>query len=440
MAPTTTRDVVEAPKIEITLTLVLGKKYFQQVEESGDSDLSQFLLQCRQKAFDWIVNQDQMQLEYDAPNLLQRFLLVLFYFQTTRYQPWKECNPPSTSQGSAISGLCYEPHPLTGEATSDIWGDQWLSRSHECQWGGVSCLATQSGKRTVVELGLGWNWLNGPLPWEVTRLQLGRLHLKYNLLTGLLPPELLSTESSLPLEYLGLSVNQFTGAIPARWFDNLDEGPAKLTALQLYSNQLIGTLPSEVGLLPLRQLYVGRNELTGSLPTEIFSIASLETLLVDSNELTGTLPKIGLATQLGEMYLSFTSMQGTLPEEFYTGLSELNTFWGNNCNFSGTISSLLGLLTSLEWLDLSNNNFDGTIPNEIEALPKLRRFLVNGNALTGTVPVSVCYSAAFVENYGGTSEFVADCLPNAETGVPTIECAADCCTSCCDETGVCLAN
>ncbi|CAB9496429.1 LRR receptor-like serine threonine-protein kinase [Seminavis robusta] len=347
--------------------------------------------------------------------------------------------------------------------TSNIWGDKWLSASHECQWAGMICETVQTKAKTVVGVSVRWNQLNGPLPWEIALLpHLKQLHLDDNMLSGMLPPKLLS----FSLKQLHLSINQLSGPIPARWFENLRDGNAKLTSLQIYENRLTGNIPSEVGLFPMEVVYLHRNQLNGSLPVELFSHTSLRILLLGHNDFTGTFPsEIGLLTSLkGGLYLghthisgtlhseiallstlkeidlSFTNMHGTLPEEVYTGLTDLRAFSGNNCNFSGTISSSLGLLTDLGWLDLSNNNFDGTIPNEIEALTELRRLLVNGNQFTGTVPMHVCHSAAYVDNYGGTSLVVADCLPNQETGVPKIECAADCCTSCCDNTGVCLAN
>ncbi|CAB9518617.1 LRR receptor-like serine threonine-protein kinase At4g08850-like [Seminavis robusta] len=444
MAPTTARDAVAAPKIETALTIILGVDYFQQVEESGegnDGKILAFMLETRHKAFDWIVNQDPIQLEYNSPNLVQRFLLVLFYYQTTRHQRWKECNPPATPQGSAF---CYEPDIVTGEATSTIWGDQWLSASHECQWAGVACETVQSKEMTVARLRIRWNQLNGPLPWEISQLpHLKRLHLHGNMLSGMLPPKLLS----FSLESLRLGNNQLSGPIPAGWFEIRHDGT---------------TIPSEVGMPPLKTLHLGNNSLTGSLPLDLFHLGSLGSLFVDQNDLTGTLPseigllthlqliflshtgiggtlpsEIGLATQLTEFRAAYSNMEGTLPEEMYTGLTDLIAFVGNDCNFSGTISPLLGRLTGLQWLGLANNNFDGTIPNEIESLTDLGRLEVNGNQFTGAVPVSVCQNLAY---FTGDVAVVADCLPNPGTGVPTIECGDDCCTSCCDNTGVCLAN
>ncbi|CAB9496616.1 receptor-like protein kinase precursor [Seminavis robusta] len=466
VAPTTTRDTAAAPAIETALKVVFGRDYFQHVEETGkgnDDNLAEFLLETRQRAFDWIVNQDPMQLEYDSPNLVQRFVLVLFYYQTTRHQPWKECNPPEATQESAMSGFCYESHQSSGKLVTTIWGDQWLSASHECHWAGISCETVQSVDKTVVELYLYSNDLNGPLPREITRLSLLRnLRLHNNMLTGALPTKLFSKKAGFALETLVLYQNRFSGTIPIEWVASLLEGNGKLTILDLNMNTLTGSIPSELGLLPLKRLILTSNTLTGSIPHELLNLTSLERLFLGENDLTGTLPseigqltnleylylnynnisgslpsEIGLLSQLVELSLSNTNMRGAIPEEIHSGLANLGALSLDGCNFTGTISPSLGLLTDLKKLHVSNNHFHGTIPSEIEALTLLRELQVNGNDLSGTVPVSFCTT-----RYAGEigSKVVADCLPNTETGIPAIQCPSDCCTSCCDDTGVCLAN
>ncbi|CAB9496613.1 receptor-like protein kinase precursor [Seminavis robusta] len=458
---------IAVPAIDSTNTRqsITQKDYFEHAEESGDDldvDLARFLLETRQKAFDWIVNHDPMQLEYDSPNLIQRFLLVLFYYQTTRHKPWKVCNPGATNRRSSTTNFCYQIHPVTGDITLDIWDDQWLSDSHECQWAGVICENAQSEEKAVTDLRLGRNHLNGPLPWEITRLSLLRiLRIDNNMLTGTLPPRLFSKKAGSGLETLVLSSNQFSGTIPAEWVADLLEGSGKLTLLALNRNTLTGMIPSELGLISLKTISLKDNSLTGSLPEEIFNQASVTSLRLGRNDLTGTLPsevglltnlrvldlnhtqisgslpsEIGLANQLNEIILSNTNMQGTIPEELFTGLN-LGYLYLDGCSFTGTISPSLGLLTNLKELHISNNHFHGTFPNEVEALPLLTELGVNGNDLTGTVPVSFCQN-----QYAGKEAYklVADCLPNTETGIPAIQCPSGCCTSCCDDTGVCLAN
>ncbi|CAB9496614.1 leucine Rich Repeat [Seminavis robusta] len=461
----TDRDMLQAPKMKAVLTEILGDGYFDQVEESGDGlevHLSQFLLETRQTAFDWIVNHDPMQLGYRAPNLVQRFVLVLFYYQTTKNKPWKVCNPPATNQRRTTTNFCYQPEYHTGDITVNIWGDQWLSDSHECQWAGVACETVQSKEKTVVELVLERNHLNGHLPWEVAQLPwLKQLDLYKNVLTGTLPPKFFSNQAGLALEALLLGENQFSGTIPVEWVPDLLEGNGKFYHLGLQQNTLTGKIPSELGLLTFKTLSLANNKLTGSIPQEIFNQSLLEWLFLSNNDFTGTLPsevgllsnlqrlnltytqisgslpsEIGLPNQLVELVLSNTNLQGTIPDELYTRLDGLQGLSLSNCNFSGTISPSLGLLTTLSHLHLSKNKFHGTIPNDLVAVTMLEHLLVDGNDLSGTVPISFCQN--FYAKEGTFYKVVADCLPDPETGIPRIEC--DCCTSCCDETGVCLAN
>ena len=133
------RDPAEASKIEGGLRFALGRDYF---------DGEQFTHQARLKALNWILYEDPLQLNSLQPqNLLQRYLLVHFYLQTTKSMPWAEC-------GMILGGgssLCYYPENYRASGT---WGNNWLSDSHECQWAGVTCTGVDEG-RNVTGLILG---------------------------------------------------------------------------------------------------------------------------------------------------------------------------------------------------------------------------------------------------------------------------------------------
>ena len=70
--------------------------------------------------------------------------------------------------------------------------------------------------------------------------------------------------------------------------------------LSLYRNQLSGPIPSEIGsLASLVELKLDRNQLSGPIPSEIGSLANLEELLLYSNNLSGTIPtELGSLSQL----------------------------------------------------------------------------------------------------------------------------------------------
>ena len=65
----------------------------------------------------------------------------------------------------------------------------------------------------------------------------------------------------------------------------------RLDSINLSTNDLTGSLPSEVGLLNnLRLLALNNNHMTGILPSEIGLTSSLQNLWLDSNSFTGIMP------------------------------------------------------------------------------------------------------------------------------------------------------
>lgn len=77
-------------------------------------------------------------------------------------------------------------------------------------------------------------------------------------------------------------------------------------------------------------------------------------------------------------------MTGTIPTDIGK-LTTLEKLQVNGNMFSGTIPSEIGLMTSLLYLNLQGNNFSGTIPTEIGLLSNLREVWLDGNSFTGTI-------------------------------------------------------
>jgi hypothetical protein len=88
------------------------------------------------QAMEWVIHEDKLQLAADNPNLVQRFLMVLFYMQTTQGGDWRSCG----RDDSADSFCLYQklvsifPHEYAG-----IPWIRWLSDESECHWAGVLC-------------------------------------------------------------------------------------------------------------------------------------------------------------------------------------------------------------------------------------------------------------------------------------------------------------
>ena len=176
------------------------------------------------------------------------------------------------------------------------------------------------------------NWLSGrPIgEWSGVTTVNGRvteLHLWSNQLTGTIPPELGNLSN---LEGLAIQDNRLTGEIPAE-LGNL----SNLQYLELWDNQLTGEIPAELGNLSnLTNLDLPGNQLTGTIPPELGSLSNLESLYIQDNRLTGEIPQsfTGL-TALERFY--FTDNAGLCApndEVFQSWLKSVTDVEGDNCS------------------------------------------------------------------------------------------------------------
>ncbi len=225
-------------------------------------------------------------------------------------------------------------------------------------------------------------WLN-----NLTGLE--ELNLWGNEIGGTIPN--LSRLSNLKL--LKLQNNSLTGTIPA-WFGDM----SSLSGLYLHANNLNGSIPADLGRLTgLRRLWLDRNALTGSIPTALSGMTNLGTLNLHTNQLTGSIPP-----QL-------------------SNLSRLQHIGLHNNRLTGIIPSQLGSMGELTRLAVSNNQLSGTIPPELGALPKLSLLWIHGNGLTGTIPSQLGDLGDTLTNFklAGNSFDVDACIPSALANVRT---------------------
>lgn len=158
----------------------------------------------------------------------------------------------------------------------------------------------------------------------------------------------------------------------------------KLRSLYLCNNGFNGSIPHELGSLPLEYLSLYNNDLSGELPVELGYISSLRGLYLYDNILNGTLPQqLGNLRKLQHMYLMNNFFNGELPSsfEYMTNLKGFN-IRGNN--ISGTIPRFISKWQNLEKLILTGNNFEGSLPTEISSLATLTYLAVNDLAGGGT--------------------------------------------------------
>ncbi len=184
---------------------------------------------------------------------------------------------------------------------------------------------------------------------------------------------------------IDLSDNNLSGTIPTELGDL-----TSLQTLSLYSNSLSGTIPTELGdLTSLQTLSLYSNSLSGTIPTELGDLTSLQTLSLYSNSLSGTIPtELGDLTSLQTLSLYSNSLSGTIPTEL-GDLTSLQTLSLYSNSLSGTIPTELGDLTSLQTLSLYSNSLSGTIPTELGDLTSLQTLSLYSNSLSGTIPTEL---------------------------------------------------
>jgi Leucine-rich repeat (LRR) protein len=288
---------------------------------------------------------------------------------------------------------------------------------------------------TLQLLYLGGNYLTGPIPsnksFSLPMLEI--ITLQLNRFTGEIPVGLSECRN---LEILSLSDNSFDGTVPT-WLAKLPEldriylgknklhGPipavlsnlTNLVELDLSFGNLTGGIPPELGQLnQLTVLSLSQNQLTGSFPSFASNLSELSFLLLDGNFLTGLVPMtLGSTGNLQSVILGGNYLEGDL--NFLASLSNckqlyqldigLNRFTGGIPNFVGNLSSQLQLffadrnnligklpstisnLTSLAWIDFSENQLSGTIPKSMVMLDRLVVMYLYGNGLYGSIPAQL---------------------------------------------------
>lgn len=291
----------------------------------------------------------------------------------------------------------WEKTPSTWKG-SDPCGDRW---------DGIGC--TNSRVTSVMLSSVG---LKGRLTGDIQSLvELEALDLSYNKgLTGSIPASIgnmrklknlillgcgffgpIPREIGLlsSLVFLSLNSNKFSGEIPPE-MGNLKN----LYWLDLADNALGGTIPVSSGSTPgldmlnnTRHFHFGKNKLSGPIPDQLFS-SSMELLhvLFDSNNLSGSIPStLGLVQTLEVVRLDRNSLTGPVPSNLnnLTTVSELHL---SNNKLTGPMPNLTGM-NSLTYLDLSNNSFDiSDVPPWFSSLQSLTTLVMEYSGVQGQLP------------------------------------------------------
>ncbi|KAG5229408.1 leucine-rich repeat receptor protein [Salix suchowensis] len=228
--------------------------------------------------------------------------------------------------------------------------------------------------------------LEGSLPPSIVKLKkLKQLKLVGCGFTGPIPESIGSLEL---LESLELGSNRFNGTIPPS-IGNL----SKLLVLDLFNNLLEGSIPVSSGttsgldmLVKAQHFHLGRNRFSGTIPDALFSsnMTPIHVLMHD-NHLTGSIPStLGLVQSLEAVRFEGNSLTGPVPSNL-NNLTNVTMMILSNNKLTGPVPNLTGM-AYLNYLDLSNNSFDASdLPSSFSNLKALTTLVMENTGLEGLI-------------------------------------------------------
>ena len=183
----------------------------------------------------------------------------------------------------------------------------------------------------------------------------------------------------------------FSAGTECTWYGvTCNPGKSHITGVNLYGNNLYGTIPSEIASLPsLTSLNLSGNTLIGNLPNELTNLTNLKQLILYNNRLTGSIPsQIGNLTKLQVLNLTNNTLSGIIPASLGNCLSLTDLRLSNN-RFTGGIIPEIGNLALLQYLYLDKNQFAGSIPAVLGNLRLLSELSLSTNQLEGVIPLEL---------------------------------------------------
>ncbi|XP_019184112.1 PREDICTED: probable LRR receptor-like serine/threonine-protein kinase At3g47570 isoform X2 [Ipomoea nil] len=247
------------------------------------------------------------------------------------------------------------------------------------------------------------NYLVGKVPDNIGKLKdLIYLNLESNLLGSTGPPPLddLTFISSLSncsnLSVFSIHDNKFEGKLP----NTIANLSSKLLHMFLGGNNLFGTIPMSIkNLVSLTALALGENLLSGVIPSEIGYLQKLQLLSLEQNQFSGEIPyTLYNLTSLAILDIRYNNLDGNIPSDI-ENFRNLDVLLLSNNKFSGTIPQQVFDLPSLsKYLDLSGNSFIGPLSPAVGKLKTLNALDISGNKLSGKIPETIgdCLSLEYL--------------------------------------------
>ncbi|KAK6924438.1 Leucine-rich repeat-containing N-terminal, plant-type [Dillenia turbinata] len=255
------------------------------------------------------------------------------------------------------------------------------------------------GKLThLTFLFLDTNKLTGSIPTSfqyLTRLQ--KLYLSDNYLCSI-PSTIGKLVSLVKLDFHG---NNLSGNIPPsigrlknlNYLDLLSENkltgslPPNLRRLILENNMLTGKLPATLGHLSnLTDIFLANNYFVGKIPSSFGNLGSLQTPDLSRNKLSGPIPpQLAKLKNLQSLDLSYNPLKLVRIPEILAKLDLFRFMLAGTGIVIREITSWIGNMTGLSFLNLSNNGFHSAIPAEFRILSRLMDIDLHSNKFTGNL-------------------------------------------------------
>ena len=221
---------------------------------------------------------------------------------------------------------------------------------------------------------------NSKLPTDFGKLtNLRELDLLSESVSGTLPTELFQLEKLSNLKI----VAPVTGTIPSEIFMR------QLEVLSLVTQQT-GTLPTEIGLMQDLKTMQLIMPAYGKLPAELWHLPKLESLDLWNNVLD-----IDYDFTTNHIWktirFNYVGRVSTIPTEIGL-LQNLTVFTVTGSDVNGNLPTEIGNCLMLEKIDVTTNTnagIVGTIPSELGNLERVRKLDLGGNQLSGTIPSEI---------------------------------------------------
>jgi len=269
--------------------------------------------------------------------------------------------PPEVAKLTELQSIVLHGNSLTGTIPTFLGNLKKLEKlviSRNLFEGGIPD-ELLTGSKLLGTIFADNNRLNGTLPESLKFLPLKAIRCHNNSFTGQLPTFL---GELTDLRELKLSQNHFTGTIPEEFYN-----ATSLEKIIIQGTNISGTLSAKIGhLRQLEKLDVSYNEITGPLPKELFDIPLLNIQLQD-NRITGALPSFisNLNNTIRLINLSNNRLLGPIPTGSIEALSSLHELILHSNNLTGNISQAICKTKGNFFFDLSNL----TVPKTVNCPP-----------------------------------------------------------------------